>query len=107
MGVAGKTPSGWVKRVQVEDPNCGVVRHESARLTQYALERQPEGQERTSRLQALPRTAMGVCLKQGRYACKNFRANWAETANFSFLKLLPSSLPANNSTLAKYDLEVA
>ncbi len=93
--------------MQDEDPNCGIGLHKSARLTQFAPGQQLEGQERNSRLQALPRTATGVCLYQGSYACKSFRENWSETAKSSYLKLLPSFPPANNSTLAKYGPEDA
>ena len=83
----GRHTSGWIKRVQVEDPNCGVVRHESARLTQYALERQPEGQERTSRLQAFAPICNGRMPVTGQVCVQEFQAQLGRNSQFLVLEI--------------------
>ena len=103
LGIAWKTPSGWVAGVPDLDPNCGVLLHEIAHLTHYAIELQPEGQKFNSRLQALFRAALDAGLWEGRFALTNFREYWAETAKYWFWDSLPPSLPGNYSQLADYD----
>ena len=107
VGAVIQTASGWLVGVPNRDTRCYVFIHEFAHAVQYALEKQPDGQEFISRLKALYDAAIGAGLWEGEYAATNYAEYWAEVVTYWFEESLPTTLAADFPKLADYDAEAA
>ena len=107
VGAVIQTASGWLVGVPNRDTRCYVFIHEFAHVIQYALEKQPDGQEYISRLKALYDAALGADLWEGEYAATNYAEYWAEVVTYWFEESLPTTLAADYPKLADYDAEAA
>ena len=106
-GNAADLATGWVARVALEDPHCGVLIHELAHLIHFAIRRQSDGQQFETRLTVAYQAALKSGLWERLYAATNTVEYWAETVRFWFQEFMPYPLDANFSNLSAYDPEIA
>ena len=93
----------WVTAAPEADPYCETLIHELGHFGHFAVQVQSDGEDFEDRLGAAYQSALNGDLWAGQYARSEDAEYFAEAFKFWVWGSVPSSLAAEETTLAEYD----